>query len=594
MYVLSWGEGLNRALGMQSHPSSRGRLCYRGWQVGDLISSPLHLTAAQVRRNGTLAPCAYEEALEAAAKLLAAARDASHPVWVVGAAHLTNEEAFATAHFARAVLHTPHCDSLARAVDEAVIWHLQYVLCTPYRAPALATLQECDVILVLNSNLSDEHPQAYAWLLRAQREGGQVILLDDVDLGLGRIADLYVRVAPAGLASALELLMQVMDNFDVRSGKGGLSAAEAGLDPAALEQAGRLLRQARQPAVVVSTASLPTPAAAAKIAELVLWTGEQQSQAARLYLLRSEANSLGVALMGLGQGGGLDFHNLLASDRALAGLLVVDDDLARWIGPAGLEQVRPRLGGLVVLSAFDSPTVRAADVVLPVATLGEREGSVVSGDGQVWWLEALAEPPGDARPTTQVLADLAERLGGPGLSPTPEALWQQIRQQVMEWAPLDLAALRGGQPGQVHPGVLSQPTGAAEPAGRPPAPLGQAPGRDWILLTRRDEHSWASDPRVPAAPLLERDLRRTRQPYVYLHPDDIAKLGTRPGRQVQLTTEYGSGPAQVRPLTGVPAGVALLPQQFVDLRRQLMGPGEPLAPAGRYWPPVWAALQPLP
>jgi anaerobic selenocysteine-containing dehydrogenase len=272
-------------------------------------------------------------------------------------------------------------------------------------------------------------------------------------------------------------------------------------------------------------------------------------------------------------------------------MVVVDDDLGRWVGAEGLAQLRPRLGTLVVLSAFDSPTVQTADVVLPVATVGEREGSVVGQDGRVWWLEAVADAPGEARPVVQALADLSEQMGGEATGPELDKVWQVMTAEVMECSRLDLQSLRAGEPGMVHHGVLTQPTGSPDPANQPHEPLGRAEGREWVLVSRRDENSWAFDPRMRAANLLERDLRRTRAPYVYLNADDIGKLQTRAGRKVEVSTVFGTAEVEIRALEGVPPGVVVLPQQFADTRRTLMGGGEVVAPGGRWWRPVWAAVR---
>jgi anaerobic selenocysteine-containing dehydrogenase len=66
---------------------------------------------------------------------------------------------------------------------------------------------------------------------------------------------------------------------------------------------------------------------------------------------------------------------------------------------------------------FMTPTAELADVVLPVASCFEREalkiGFEISADAQslVQFRQAVVPPPGEARPDTDIIFDLADRLG---------------------------------------------------------------------------------------------------------------------------------------------------------------------------------------
>lgn len=530
--------------------------------------------------------------MSAAARVLTEAAQADGPLWVLAGADLSNEEAFAVARLASEVLHTPHRDSPARAMDAAAVWHVQYVMSAPYRVPPLSGLASSDAVIALNSNLASEHPQAYAWMVRAQKAGAAIILFDEIDQGLGRIADVHVAFKPGALGAALEMLLQVLTGFEPTAARGQLHPADIGTDEQALKQAAALVSGAQRPCLVASANALPYPQAAAKMAEIVLWLRTGSAEAAELYLLRSECNTLGLELMGLKPEDeqALDIYELAEGKVKLAGILVVGDDLARWIGQEQFDKIRANLGSMVVLASFDSPTVQAADVVLPIAAAGEREGTFVGQDGRVWWSEAIVEPPGESRGVLQVVGDLAVEMGGTPVGATVDEVWGKILDQVMECRRVELEAVRLGETQMVHTGVLAQPTGSPEPVEVPVA-RGEGEGREWTLIVRRDENSWAFDPRVRAMAIVERDMRRVREPYVYLNPEDIEALGTREGRHVEISTGNGSARATVRGLSGVPVGVIVLPEQFADVRVEVMGAGDATVPWGRRWPPVRAALR---
>ncbi len=65
----------------------------------------------------------------------------------------------------------------------------------------------------------------------------------------------------------------------------------------------------------------------------------------------------------------------------------------------------------VVVDAFMTSTAERADVVLPVAILSEREGTTVSADGVRRPLRRALDPPDGVRSDTEILIELARRMG---------------------------------------------------------------------------------------------------------------------------------------------------------------------------------------
>lgn len=568
---------------MRCHPTSQGRLCVRGWQVGDLATSPLQLRHPQIRRADALVQTSYETAVNTAAGML---RAAAGEVWVLGGAHLTNEEAFVTARLAADGLKTPYRGCPARAADDAAVCWLERSLGEPYLHPPLDRLPDVDAVVVLHATLVTQHPQADAWVLRAQRAGARLVVLDEVRRDLARAADLFVPLHPDGLVRALDFVAQ-----GLRSGVAP-EAVPAGGEREALAEMLQVLRQARRTAIVASMAALPEARvvrAAVDLAELVRGG---QDVAEVLYLLRSEANSLGTTLMGLRPAPEvrLDLEELLHSDRTLAATVVVDDDLTRFVGVEGLQTLRPRLGKLIVLSAFPSPTTEQADVVLPVATVGQREGTVISEEGRVWLQDTLTGPPGQAKPVGQVIFDLAQGVRTPVPGPGVEQVWETLPHQVPAVRQVRLEALRAGEEVLVDREHLPRSRQRVEEPLEVPQ-LGEPdPQYEWTIIVRRDDNDRAFDPRMQAIVLLEQDMRRARMPYVGMSPEDMVALRLRGGAKLRLATEYGSAEAQVRRVDGLPAKTLLLPYHFADLRRALAGPGDVEGCGGRVWHAVRAKI----
>src|ERR1051326_2818912 len=70
-----------------------------------------------------------------------------------------------------------------------------------------------------------------------------------------------------------------------------------------------------------------------------------------------------------------------------------------------------RLEFFGVIDFFVSETAMHADVVLAGSLQEEEEGVTASAEGRVIHIRKAVDPPGDARPDSQIICDLARRLG---------------------------------------------------------------------------------------------------------------------------------------------------------------------------------------
>jgi len=109
----------DRVVGVQpsrNHPVSRNNLCVKGWHLHESIHHPERLTTPLRRKNGTLVPVSWEEALDFTAAELDRLRDApgGSALGVLASAKCTNEENYLLQKFARAVLRTNNVDHCAR------------------------------------------------------------------------------------------------------------------------------------------------------------------------------------------------------------------------------------------------------------------------------------------------------------------------------------------------------------------------------------------------------------------------------------------------------------------------------------------------
>jgi NADH-quinone oxidoreductase subunit G len=126
----------------------------------------------------------------------------------------------------------------------------------------------------------------------------------------------------------------------------------------------------------------------------------------------AEPNRRGAALAGLEVVESSELARRLElgdEGRAPAVLLLLDPDFAESDDPSFVAALR-RAELLVVATWQDGPLAAAADVVLPLATAAEKDGTLVNVQHRLQRLQAAFPPPGEARPGIGLLADLLAGL----------------------------------------------------------------------------------------------------------------------------------------------------------------------------------------
>ena len=125
---------------------------------------------------------------------------------------------------------------------------------------------------------------------------------------------------------------------------------------------------------------------------------------------------------------------ILVADAAFAG--VADD-------PAKVAVLRGARF-LAVAGRMSNALTRAADVVLPAASLAEREGTFTNVQGRVQGFERAFLPKPPVRAHWELLLLLAQRLGWGDRAWKPADLLRQIQAEVEDYGHVTSAELAGG------------------------------------------------------------------------------------------------------------------------------------------------------
>jgi predicted molibdopterin-dependent oxidoreductase YjgC len=233
-----------------------------------------------------------------------------------------------------------------------------------------------------------------------------------------------------------------------------------------------------------------------------------------------------------------------------------------------------RLDFLVVADIMDNETARYADVVLPVASFAEKEGTITNTERRVQRIRAAIEPVGEAKADWEVICLVALEMGAPGFDfSSPEEVFEEIRGVTPSYAGISYERLgtQGLQwpcPTEDHPGtpilhVGSFPKGKGqftpcefrEPAETPDAeyPL--------VLTTGRLLFHYHTGTMTRRSPSLVREIDRA---FVEVNPADAKELGIGEGERVKVSSRRGSVEVDAKVTERVGKGVIFMPFHFAE------------------------------
>ena len=159
------------------------------------------------------------------------------------------------------------------------------------------------------------------------------------------------------------------------------------------------------------------------------------------FLIKADKNpnTRGLALQGIAQGAG---ELLTAASRGeLRALVLHRADVTRWCDEIAARAALERVPFLVILDSHQRESVEYADVILPVATYAESDGTFANHAGRVQRFQAAVSPPAEARPGWQVLAGLLAAVTGEGAPASAEVTFAALAHESAAFRGLSFAAL---------------------------------------------------------------------------------------------------------------------------------------------------------
>ena len=371
-------DELVRYLGVDSDPVNWSWLCDRGRFNFEAVNSDRRLGEPLVRGEGGLSATSWNAAMATAAQLLRDAVAGRGPdgIAVLGGARGTNEDAFAWARLADALGVTNRDAQMADGLPAELL------------SLPRATIDEAAsarTVILLGPDLKEELPVLYLRLRHAAEERTiRILELGPSASGLTRYAWRSIRVE----SGAVGALRRALSDYEV--------ADQLASGPVVIVAGRGNLAESSASATSMLAAVLDACPGAKVLPAL---RRGNVVGALQLGLAPQPDRLDGAGILTAAAEGRIDVLVLLGADPLAD---CPDADLARR-ALAGARRI-------IAVDAFLTESCQQADVVLPAAAFGEKDGTTTNLEGRVTTVGRKVTVHGTSRPDWMIAVELAERL----------------------------------------------------------------------------------------------------------------------------------------------------------------------------------------
>jgi assimilatory nitrate reductase catalytic subunit len=617
--------------GDPSHPANFGRLCSKGLSLGKTatpVGRCLYPMVNGQRRS-------WDETLDSVAdqfrKTIAAHGPDSVGFYISG--QLLTEDYYVFNKLAKGLIGTNNIDTNSRLCMASAVAGYKQTLGADAPPACYEDIEAADCVFIAGSNAAWAHPVLFGRLAQAKAANPSlaIVVVDPRATDTARAATLHLAIVPGTDVVLFSGMLHVIlwegwaDEDYIRRHTGGfddlrqavreftprLTASLCGVAELDVIHAARLFAQSEATLSLYCQGLNQSSSGTAKNAALInlhLATGQIGKPGAGPFSLTGQPNAMGGREVG-GMANLLSGHRDLgnAQHRAevarLWGVESVPEKPGKtavemfeavrageikilWIACTNPAQSLPdqkrvrealeRAELVIVQEAYHTETTAYADVLLPAASWGEKEGTMTNSERRISRVRAAISPPGEAKPDWQVVVDLARRLGGERLFPykTPEEIFNEHR-ETTRGRDLDITGLSYAVLPQQWPcpeggpakkrlyedGVFPTASGRARFVVTPYRPVAEEADARYPLrlTTGRLRDQWHGMSRTGTLASL---FAHEPEPRLTLHPEDLARLKLKDGELAKVSSRRGTLYVHVAPDPGLRRGVAFLPMHW--------------------------------
>jgi assimilatory nitrate reductase catalytic subunit len=606
------------------HPVNAGMACPKGWEALVPLRSPDRATTPLLRaNNGRLLPVDWTTAVSVFADRFKAIQrqHGQHAVAFLGTGQMPSEELALLGALGKFGMGLLHGDGNTRQCMATAV--VAYKESFGFDAPPYTyrDFEESDVLVFVGANPCVAHPIMWARVCR-NRRSPKILVLDPRRTETAMAATEHYALLPK---SDLELLYGVarilierdwidrrfidehtsgFDEFAARVADFPLErvATATGLTGQAIERLAAHIHHGKRVsfwwtmgvnqshegvnvaqaiiALALMTGNIGRPGTGANSI-----TGQCNAMGSRLFsnttnLLgghefaqeahrRKVAEALGIDPNRIPSEGSMAYDQILEAVLAgkIRGLWVIATNSAHsWINQNDAHDILDRLDFLVVQDMYaTTETAQRADLFLPAAGWGEKDGTFINSERRVALIKRVSPAPGQALADFYIFKLIAEAWGCGEMFrrwSSPEAVFHLLT-EVTRGQPCDMTGITGydmleemrgvqwplperervevgGERRLFEDGRFFHVDGRARFCHREPEPLPEPVSREYpfTLLTGRGSSSqWHTLTRTDKSALLRK--LGASDPYVEISPADAAALGIAPNSLVMIQSQRG-------------------------------------------------------
>ena len=601
---------------LASHPVNRGKLCPKGLSEHYVIDADNRLRYPLLRKGSKLMRVGWEEALDAMVGRFRSTQAKYGPdsLGVLSTGQLVTEEFYTLGKLVQLGFRTKNYDGNTTLCMASAVSGYKQSFGSDGPPGNYEDLEQADVILLVGANIADNHPILCQYLDANPRK--TLIVADPRVSKTAMMADLHLPLKPRsdlalihGIAHILirhglinrDYISRHTSGFDelarfLEDYAPSRVAEITGLSEEVLYKTAFLYGRAKAGfigwtmGVNHSTLGAATVSA---LCNLALLTGNIGRAGAAPFSITGQCNAMGSreASFTSSMPGYRKFDSM-ADRLELAGLWNIDESRlpvkrglaypdiveaavgkqirALWIIATNplvsfpnqdvLRQALSNVDFLVVQDGYHpTPTTELADLVLPAAIWGEKEGTYTNSERRVSKVNKAVEPPGEALPDFDIFLGVAERLG------CRQELfggWSRVEDAFEEWTRVSKGRLcdysgisyeslaekgatqwpcRAGEepaPRLYSDGTFPTADGRAKLIGADWQPFPEQPttAHPFVLNTGRTVEHWHTRTKTREVPILERLSPRA---WLEMNPRDAGQLGLRSHDRVDVISHRG-------------------------------------------------------
>ena len=655
--------------GDTEYPVNQGMACPKGWEALTPLDAPDRATTPLLRDAiGAFVPCDWERAMTVFTgkiKEIQAKYGPESVAWL-GTGQMPTEELALLGALAKFGMGIVHGDGNTRQCMATAA--MAYKECFGFDAPpyTYADFEESDVLVFVGANPCITHPIMWQRVMNNPHQP-EIIVVDPRRTETAEAATRHIALRPKSdlalfyCVANILIAQGALDKQFIENHTTGFTeyarhvedftpdrvALESGLDVSIIQALADSIACGKRVSfwwtMGVNQSHQATRTAQAIIALALLTgnigrpgtgansiTGQCNAMGSRIFSnttnlfcgrdFRNSAHRNEVAdILGIPTSA-IPTDNSLAYDQILEGVrqgkikalwVIATNPAHSWIQQDRIKELRENLDFLVVQDMYHSTeTARLADLVLPAAGWGEKDGTFINSERRIGLIKKVRRAPGQALADFHIFQLIAAHWGCSNLIhrwSSPEAAFQ-ILKELSRGRPCDISGIRDYR-------MLDEMGGVQWPFNTTDAALRAASGRDYdnqrrlfedgkfftdhgkakfvadaptalaepvcadyplVLITGRGSSAqWHTGSRTNKSAVLRKLFPATL--YLEIHPEDAALQGITPNSLVRVLSRRGEILARATVTPTVGHGNVFLPMHYAETNRLTLETVDPIS-----------------